>query len=122
MKRGESKQIALEILTKHFGKKPDESWNDVIDFIHALEYKAIKAEARIKDIKEAAKGKEQIYKEHEIKYARYVKKHNALVKDSNKRISALTKSVARWKRKAEKYKCWIKKQFKKWKKKKRGWK
>ena len=55
------------LLTKVIGKRPKKNWEPIIDLVHELEYRVIRAEAVLIDEKEANKGKEQIYKEHEIK-------------------------------------------------------
>ena len=47
MTRGESRKNAIMLLTKVIGKRPDKKWEDIIDFVHGLEYTAIKADDQI---------------------------------------------------------------------------
>ena len=117
MTRGESRKNAIMLLTKVIGKRPDKKWEPIIDFVHGLEYTAIKAIAALKDEKEANKGKEKNYRETDIRIARFVKKHNNLVRSSNNRIATLTKSEESWKKRAEKLLKWKKKKIKPWKRK-----
>ena len=113
-KQTESQIIWLTAKAKYTGRQ----FRDIIEDMRRIHNIAMMAQAKLKDVIEATRGKEINYRETDIRIARFTKKHNQLVRNSNKQIAELREDNKKWKRKANKYLGWIKKQFKKWRKRK----
>jgi len=118
MVKPELKESIIKIIVNLIGKKDPKTLNSLLELYEKITNRATILEARIKDLECILVGKNKIYKTTDIQYGRLIKKHNIIVKDSNKRIANLTTENKRYKRKSVKYKMWMDKKFKKWKKKK----
>ena len=102
------------IYTAAKAKYTDKKFQPLLDEMQKLYHAAVMSEARAKDKLDYWEGQILIVKEHTIQYNNIHRQYKDLAKD-NKKLFAENQKL---KRKANKYLGWIKKQFKKWRKRK----
>jgi len=111
---------ALDLLIKQPEQKENKKiFGDMMHIVDQLESRTIEAEAKSDDFLEMHAGRIMITKEHEIKYARFVKQNKTLIRENkqlfkvnNKYKKKLARIENRLYNKWNKLKKWVKRRNK----------